>query len=116
VVITAEVKPGRGGRLGAVGSNKKERTIMMQWGWGYGGNGAWSIVGSLLSILVVGVILVVRSLTADRHPAAGQWPTPPVPPEQGSVGSPALRILEERYARGDIDREEFLARKQDLTS
>jgi uncharacterized membrane protein len=32
------------------------------------------------------------------------------------VGSPALRILEERYARGDIDREEFLARKQDLTS
>jgi putative membrane protein len=94
---------------------------MMQWGWGYGGNGAWSIVGSLLSVLfiiaiVVGVILVVRSLTADRHPPVGQWPTQSVPPVEGPVGSPALRILEERYARGDIDREEFLARKRDLTS
>lgn len=94
---------------------------MMQWGWGYGGNGVWNIVGGLLSVLfiiaiVVGVVLVVRSLTADRHPGAGHWPTTSVPPEQGPVGSPALRILEERYARGDVDREEFLARKRDLTS
>ena len=94
---------------------------MMQWGWGYGGSSAWSIVGSLLSVLfiiaiVVGVVLVVRSLLADRQPVARQWPTPPVPPVEGPVGSPALRILEERYARGDIDREEFLARKRDLTS
>jgi uncharacterized membrane protein len=47
---------------------------------------------------------------------AGHWPTPPVPLEQGPIGSPALRILEERFVRGDIDREEFLARKRDLTS
>lgn len=94
---------------------------MMQWGWGYGGGGAWSIVSSLLSVLfiiaiVVGIVLVVRSLLADRQPVAGQWQNPPVPPEQGPVGSPALRILEERFARGDIDREEFLARKRDLIS
>lgn len=94
---------------------------MMQWGWGYGGNGVWNIVGSLLSVLfiiaiVVGVVLVVRSLAADRRPVTGHWPTPPVRAEQGPVGSPALRLLEERYARSDIDREEFLARKQDLTS
>lgn len=28
--------------------------------------------------------------------------------------SPGLRILEERYANGEIDRDEFFARKQDL--
>jgi len=29
--------------------------------------------------------------------------------------SPALEALEERYARGDIDREEYLQKKRDIT-
>lgn len=41
---------------------------MMQWGWGYGGNGAWSIVGSLLSVLFMIIIVVgvsSRTLTSS---------------------------------------------------
>lgn len=34
--------------------------------------------------------------------------------ERGSRSDAALEILRERYARGEIDREEFLARKRDL--
>jgi putative membrane protein len=34
------------------------------------------------------------------------------PPEQRS---PAFEALEERYARGEIDREEYLQKKRDIT-
>lgn len=33
----------------------------------------------------------------------------------GTPGHTALEILEARYARGEIDREEFLKRRADLT-
>ena len=75
-------------------------------------------------VVVIGVVYLVRYLA---HPGAERWHgTPPqgqVPGPQGSPqeGSPqaksdALRILEERYARGEIDQEEFRGRRADLTS
>ncbi len=97
---------------------------MMQWGWGGGGWG-WGLAGSLLSLLfiaaiVIGIVLVVRAVSGGHSHAGGQWASPPPPPAStlpAPAGpSAALRILEERYARGEIDREEFLGRKQDLNS
>lgn len=97
---------------------------MMGWGWnGVGGNGggAWAIAGELLSLVflvavVVGVILIVRALLTHQS-RGSEWPQsgPPLV-SRGYEPPSALQILEERYARGEIDREEFLARKQDLQS
>lgn len=49
--------------------------------------------------LIVGIVLLVRAIAGGG--AAGGT-------------SQALRILEERYARGEIDRDEFIQRREDL--
>ena len=63
--------------------------------------------------MMVGIVLLARG--SSRGSAGGsQAMTPgaptPTPPPAGT----AIQLLEDRYARGDIDREEFLQRKQDL--
>lgn len=91
----------------------------MMWGWdGWGGWGWGGIVMIILMILfwaavIVGIVLVVRALTSDRSRSVGQSPGRM---EASATTDGALRILEERYARGEIDREEFLRRKEDLVT
>jgi putative membrane protein len=70
-------------------------------GWGFGG------IFMLLfwGLLILGVVAIVKwifSGSGERRDA--------------SPGKTPLRILEERYARGEIDREEFEQRKNDLSS
>lgn len=74
----------------------------MGWGSGWGG----MILGPLvmvawLVVLVAVVVLIVRWL--------GGGGVSGVKPERT-----AREILNERYARGDIDREEYLRRRQDI--
>lgn len=54
-------------------------------------------------VLVVGIVVLARTL--------GDGSAGP-----GRTSSDALRILEERYARGEIDRDEFIQRRDDLRS
>jgi putative membrane protein len=89
----------------------------MMWGLGHGwGDAGGAIMAVLmlavLALIVVGIILLVRGLT--RHDQGRVQPNPPHGPPPGSGSRNALRLLEERYARGEINREEFLQRKQDL--
>jgi putative membrane protein len=75
----------------------------MIWWWGSG----WGWIGGLISaafwiaIIVIAVILLRRELPYmhEGH-------------HRGS--SPAVRLLEERYARGEISREDFLHRREVL--
>ena len=90
---------------------------MPMWGWGYTG-GWW--VGLLMMLLfwavvIVGIVLVVRALTGpDRGRSAPVAPSAPPTPPAGPSPS-ALSILEERFARGEIDEQEFRSRRATLT-
>lgn len=77
---------------------------------GMQGMGGWPMIfGALMMILVLAaviavVVLLVRAFTSGGHAA---------PPTRSS-GRSALDILDERYARGEIDQEEYQQRKKDL--
>lgn len=82
---------------------------MMGFGYGMGGWGGG--IGSLLIlvILVIGVIYLWRTLEGGRRDRTTHGPDSAAPQEDS-----ALRILRERYARGEIDREEYDRRKEGL--
>jgi putative membrane protein len=102
---------------------------MMWWDGGYGmgaGGVLWLIVMiAVLVLIVVGIVLLVRGLTGtrDRQEDGRGLVGPGSTGETGTGQGPtrttteaALRVLEERYARGEVDREEFLQKKADLQS
>jgi putative membrane protein len=75
------------------------------WGWGHGAySPVWLIGGGLrllvFAAIVVAVVYVVRAL------ARRGW--------HGPRGESAREILEKRYARGEITREQFEQMKRDL--
>jgi len=84
---------------------------MHPWGGMMGGMG-WA--GMIFQIVFWIVLLVVLGLlirwllqgSGNREPGRGN------PPSDG--GNRALEILKERYARGEIDKEEFEQKKRDL--
>ena len=79
---------------------------MMPGMMGYGGYGWFGGIFMILFwiLILVGLIYLVRWLVQS----AGQHKT------GGEDSDRALAILKERYARGEIEREEFEAKKKDL--
>ncbi|OGA06767.1 MAG: electron transporter RnfE [Betaproteobacteria bacterium RIFCSPHIGHO2_12_FULL_69_13] len=73
----------------------------MGWGAGWGLFGG---VGMLLwwALLILGIAVLVKWLIGGSSRAAGP------------AGDRALEVLRERYARGEIDKDEFDKRKRDL--
>ncbi len=77
-------------------------------GWGLGGLGmgiGWVFMLVFWGLIAVGAVLGVRWLLTEGRSAPGN-----------EGGGSALEILGRRYARGEIDREEFEAKKRDLTA
>lgn len=80
----------------------------MMGGWMSGMGWGWLFLILLLVVIVVGVMVVSR----------GGWSSGPrsdggtVPPRPNS--GQAEEILKERYARGEITREEYEAMRRDL--
>jgi putative membrane protein len=73
-------------------------------GWG-GGWGFFGIVHMLLwwFLLVLGIVVLARWLFAGSS-------------GRGAPERRALEVLAERYARGEINKEEFEQKRKDLTS
>ena len=78
-------------------------------GWGEGGSGM--IFGPVFMILLLVVVIAVVVLMV-------RWLGGPSlhahPPQHAPLGRTALDILKERYARGEIDKEEFEERRRVL--
>jgi len=94
----------------------------MMWGgdWNGGWGGAWGVIMivvmlAVLALIVVGIVLLVRALTRHDYSPRDYWDEGRrQPPQETGPSRTAMSVLEDRYARGEIDREEFLRRKQDL--
>jgi putative membrane protein len=73
---------------------------MGNFGWGHG----FGVVFMILfwGLVIVGIVAIVKWLSASSQNS------------NNSQSKTALDILNERYVRGEIEREEFEQKKQDL--
>jgi len=92
--------------LGQVAAQAQERAY--EWGWGmhpmWGVWGAWGVAMAVMMLLfwgvvIVGIVLGIRWLVGQGR---------------GPQRDTAIDILRQRYARGEITREEFDSMKRDL--
>jgi putative membrane protein len=80
-----------------------------------GGLGALGMgIGWLFSLLFWGLLLVAAVVVARWLWARGREQERSA--SSAEAGDSALEILKRRYARGEIDRDEFVARKRDLAA
>jgi putative membrane protein len=84
----------------------------MMWNFGpYGIHGGWHTMDGMMLFGGGFWLLIVLVVIAIIWMARSQ-PRTPAPQIRGK--SSALEILEERYAKGELERDEFLQKKQDL--
>jgi putative membrane protein len=72
--------------------------------WDHMNGWAWGMVifGCLLMALIMALVVWII------------WSTTHQPPPSSGHDGRALRVLDERYARGELDRDEYSERKADL--
>jgi putative membrane protein len=77
----------------------------MMWGWGgYGGWGHWIgpfFMVAFWALIITGGVFLVRFLARQGRTAGHE--------------DSALEVLKRRYACGEIEKEEFEAKRKDLT-
>ena len=83
--------------------------MMMGLGFGFFG---WIFMLIFWGALIFGAIWLVKYLFQSNQQSPQQPPS--TSPQSGNINP--LEILEQRYARGEITREQFETMKQDLSS
>lgn len=86
---------------------------MYRWdhGWMYDGSGGWMIFGWLWMILLGLIPIFILFALAKYLFGATKRDMPQITQEPRRK---ALDLLDEAYAKGDISREEYLQKKEDL--
>lgn len=72
------------------------------WGWG------WGMGFGMISMVLFWVLVILGIVVLVRH-VGGSSASSGAPPSKT-----ALDLLNERYARGEIDKQEFEEKKRDL--
>ncbi|MDP1619790.1 MAG: SHOCT domain-containing protein [Candidatus Moranbacteria bacterium] len=86
---------------------------MMYGNWGYGSGFGWIFMVIFWGLIIWGIIALIHRFNHDGHSGCcggdngGQKNMP-------SGKNSALDILDERYAKGEINKEEYEAKKKDL--
>jgi len=86
---------------------------MMYHGYGYGGGNHWGLWVLMIVAMVVfwgALAWIIVTLVRHRDTSSGRI-SPVSAPGSLPVGPDALRILNERLARGDIDEDEYTRRR-----
>lgn len=73
------------------------------WGWGMGFGGIFMIL--FWAVIILGIVALVKWLFSAGGSAGS-----------GSPGKSALDVLKERYARGEVTREQYEQMRRDLES
>ena len=75
---------------------------MMWFGWGF----MWGPI--CLIVIAVGIYFLIKSQTHET--CSAHTPTPQI----HTANNRAIELLKERYAKGEITKEQFLEMKQEL--
>ncbi len=85
---------------------------MMYWGPGFGWGGMF--FGGLMMLLFWGGLIVLGFLAFRALTRSGNWQSRDTSPTLERSADNALAILKERYARGEIDKEQYDRMRADL--
>lgn len=90
--------------------------MMGGFGSGLGGFSGLGLIGMILNLvftvgLIVGLVLLIAWLWRRVNPGAHGWAANQPPT---ATGASPREILQARYARGEITREQYKLMKQDL--
>ncbi len=103
LVAAAFLSVGAAGAASAQSSGANPEYWHMGWGWGH------MVFGSLMMLLFWGAVVLAVVLTVRYIGGSGGRA------ESSDSPNRALAILEERFARGEIDKDEFEERKRLLS-
>ena len=84
----------------------------MYWGPGFGWMGM--MFGGLMMLLFWGVLIALAIVAFRAFTRSGGWPSRDVNRTAARSEDNALTILKERYAKGEIDKEQYERMRADL--